>query len=450
MMAMAAGKDVGQDAVALLQQLIRFDTTNPPGNEEAAQELLRETLLAAGFECELLAAAPGRPNLVATLHGDAPGSTLCLLGHVDTVGAEAAEWSFDPWAGDVVDGEVRGRGALDMKGQVAAEVTAVSALARAGWRPPRGDLKVVVTADEETDASLGARWLCEQHPEKVRADVIVNEGGGWSFEVGERRYYPVAVGEKGICRFRLRARGVGGHASLPRLGENALLKLAPALLRLREQPPLEATPEGMEFLAAVLGRAVDGEDPETLLEALEGLAPEIAARVAEPMLGVTLVPTQARASRKGNVIPSLAEAFVDCRVPAGLETAAALERIDAVLGPEAESVEIEVVQAVVGSVSPAESTLARTIRSWLAREDPGAALVPMVMAGFSDSHWFRKAFPDATVYGFCPQRALGELRARPLMHGADERAAVADIELATSFFFELPQMLLGQDLTPAD
>jgi acetylornithine deacetylase/succinyl-diaminopimelate desuccinylase-like protein len=447
-MSMAADQGLGHDAIALLQELIRFNTTNPPGNEEPAQELLRDRLAAAGFECELLAAQPRRPNLVATLHGDAPGSTLCLLGHVDTVGAEPAEWSFDPWSGDVVDGEVRGRGALDMKGQVAAEVAAVTALARAGWRPPRGDLKVVITVDEETDASLGARWLCEQHPEQVRADVVVNEGGGWCFEIGQRRYYPVAVGEKGICRFWLRARGVGGHASLPRLGDNALLKLAAALLRLREQPPLEPTPEGMAFLAGVLGRPADGADPEALLRALGQLAPEIADRVAEPMLGVTLVPTQARASKKGNVIPSLAEAFVDCRVPPGLGTSAALERIERVLGPEAGSVDVEVVQAVVGNSSPAESTLARTIRAWLARADPGAILVPMVMAGFSDSHWFRRAFPDATVYGFCPQRAFGELRARPLVHGVDERAAVADIALSASFFFELPQILLAQDFRP--
>jgi acetylornithine deacetylase/succinyl-diaminopimelate desuccinylase-like protein len=439
---MTADEGLGRDAVVLLRELIRMDTANPPGNERPAQDLLRERLTAAGFECELLAAEPERPNLVATLHGDSDGSTLCLLGHIDTVGAQPEEWSFDPWAGDVVDGEVRGRGALDMKGQVAAEVAAVAALARAGWRPPRGDLKVVITADEETDASLGARWLCEQHPDKVRADLVVNEGGGWCFEVAGRRFYPVAVGEKGICRFLLRARGVAGHASVPGIGDNALLKLAPALMRLRDQPPREATPEGMAFLAAVLGRSAGAGDLNTLLGELRELAPEIAAYLAEPMLGVTLAPTVARASEKGNVIPSLAEAFVDCRVPPGVQPGVALERVDRALGPETAHVEVDVVQTVVGNSSPVESELERTIRVWLARVDPEASLVPIVMAGFSDSHWFRKAFPSATVYGFCPQRAFGELRARPFVHGVDERAAVADVELAASFFFELPQKLL--------
>ena len=358
---MRAYEELGRDAVVLLQELIRIDTANPPGNERSVQELLRERLTAAGFECELLAAEPERPNLVATLYGDSDGPTLCLLGHIDTVGARPDDWSFDPWAGDLVDGEVRGRGALDMKGQVAAEVAAAAALARAAWRPPRGNLKVVITADEETDASLGARWLCEQHPDKVRADVVVNEGGGWSFEVAGRRFYPVAVGEKGICRFLLRARGVAERASVPGIGDNALLKLAPALARLRNQPPLKATPEAMAFLAAVLPQPVGPTEPKALLEELRRLAPEVAGYLAEPMLGVTVAPTVVRASDKGNVIPSRAEAFVDCRVPPGVEPEAALERVDRVLGQEAERVEVDVVQTVVGNRSPAESDLAGVI-----------------------------------------------------------------------------------------
>src|SRR5439155_3604089 len=160
----------GSEAVALMQELIRIDTVNPPGNEEPAQLLLAEALTEAGFECELLAAEPGRPNLVAQLRGESAGPTLCLLGHVDTVPADPSEWSFDPWGGDVVDGEVRGRGAQDMKDQVAAEVAAAAALGREGWRPAHGELLVVTTADEEMGATAGAQWLCREHPEKVRCD----------------------------------------------------------------------------------------------------------------------------------------------------------------------------------------------------------------------------------------------------------------------------------------
>jgi acetylornithine deacetylase/succinyl-diaminopimelate desuccinylase-like protein len=441
-----AGGEVGSQALVLLQELIRIDTTNPPGNEERAQHLLAETLTEAGFDCELLAAEPGRPNLVARLEGESAGPTLCLLGHVDTVPADPSEWSFDPWAGDIVDGEIRGRGAQDMKDQVAAEVAAAAALGSDGWRPPRGELLVVITADEEMGAVAGAQWLCEEHPDKVRSDYVLNEGGGISFELGSKRFYTLCVGEKGPCRFLLRARGVAGHASVPGLGDNALLKLAPALERLREQPPLEPTPEGLAFVAALSGEEIDPHDRQALEVALERLreaAPEVANYLAEPMLRVTLVPTQASASRKENVTPSVAEVLVDCRVPPGMGPSEALERARALLGAAGQGLEFEFTDEVVGNRSPADSSLARAIEGWLAGADPGALLVPIVMPGFSDSHWFRRAFDSAVVYGFCPQRELALPEAMPLVHGPDERAAVADIDFAARFYVDIIQAVLG-------
>lgn len=441
-----APRAAGAEAVALLQELIRFDTANPPGNEQPAQEMLAARLGDAGFECSLLAAEPGRANLVARLAGESEGEALCLLGHVDTVPADASEWSFDPWSGELVDGVVRGRGAQDMKDQVAAEVAAVARLASDGWRPQRGELKVVITADEEMGAGLGAHWLCDSHPEAVRADLVVNEGGGSAFELGGRRFYTLCVGEKGVCRFFLRARGTAGHASVPALGDNALLKLGPALTALRDQPPLEPTPEGLAFLSAVLGDDLtdaQAGELEGAVERLRGLSPQLAAFLAEPMMRVTLVPTRAEASHKDNVIPSRAEILVDCRVPPGAGPDEARERAEGVLGPLASELEIEFAEPVVGNRSPADSPLADAIGAWLAEADPGATLVPVVMPGFSDSHWFRRAFGAATVYGFCPQRELDLFAAAPLIHGADERAAVADVELAADFYTDLCRRVLG-------
>ncbi|MBK5230408.1 MAG: M20/M25/M40 family metallo-hydrolase, partial [Thermoleophilia bacterium] len=173
-------------ATELLRQLIRFNTVNPPGDEAVAQHFIKGELEEAGFSVELLALAPERPNLVATLPAAsaaaaADGPTVALLGHIDTVLADPSEWQADPWGAELREGCVWGRGAQDMKGQVAAELAAVVELARAGWRPANGTLKIVVTADEEAGGNFGARWLCEEHPEKVRADVIVNEGGGQRF-----------------------------------------------------------------------------------------------------------------------------------------------------------------------------------------------------------------------------------------------------------------------------
>src|SRR3954447_19917485 len=213
------------DPTPLLQELIRFDTVNPPGNERAAQEHLATTLRDAGFEVELLGRTEERPNLVARLGGNAEGPTLCLLSHVDTVYATAGEWSHDPWSGDVEDGYIWGRGALDMKSQTAAEVAAAVGLANEGWRPARGDLLVVVVVDEETGGAEGAKWICEHHPDLVRCDMLLNEGAGTVIPYDGERVYGVCVAEKGVFRFKLRTGGVAGHASIPKIGDNALLKM---------------------------------------------------------------------------------------------------------------------------------------------------------------------------------------------------------------------------------
>jgi len=440
--ALATRTELGAAAVELLARLIQIDTSNPPGREQPVQELLRDMLAGAGFECELVGVEPERPNLVARLRGDAEGPTLCLLGHADTVPAEASEWSRDPWCGDVVDGEVWGRGALDMKGQVAAEVSAAASLASSDWRPARGELLVVVTADEEMGAAYGAKWLCEQRPDLVRSDFVVNEGGGVALGADGRRLYTTALGEKGVFRLTVRTRGRAGHGSLPRIGDNALLKLGPLLERLRSQPDYEPTPEGVEFLSAMLGEPIEGTH-DSIAAAIERLAaadPAAAAFIAEPIVSVTMSPTMARASEKENVIPSTAELFVDCRVPPGHGEDYVRERVESLLGDG--DYEIEFSSRIVGNSSEAGTDLWRAIADWVAAVDPGAELVPMVMPGFSDSHWFRKAF-GAIVYGFCPHNAMTLAELAPLIHSADERVAVSDLELSARFFAELPARLLG-------
>src|SRR5437588_410445 len=196
-----------EETTEVLQQLVRFNTVNPPGNERPAIEYLAGYLKDAGFQVELLAPEPNRPSLVADLHGHQDGPTLCYLGHVDTVLADASEWEHDPWSGDVADGFLWGRGALDMKSQVAAEAVAAASLARSGWRPGRGHLKLVFVADEETGGELGAQWLTSTHPDKVRCDMLLNEGAGHSFEYSGRRVYGVRCAEEGMFRFKVRTRG---------------------------------------------------------------------------------------------------------------------------------------------------------------------------------------------------------------------------------------------------
>ncbi len=430
-----------EEAQDLLGGLIRFNTVNPPGNERAAQEFLADHLAAAGFDCELLGAEPERPNLLARLRGAAPGPTLCYLGHVDTVLATPGEWTRDPWSGELVDGFIWGRGALDMKSQVAAEIAAAASLARSGWRPERGELLIVSVVDEETGGSLGAQWITENHPEKVRCDMLINEGGGAFFEYGGHRCYGVCCAEKGVFRFTLATEGVAGHASMPGMGENALLKMGPLLDRLAaRQPGHRPTAEPLAFLEGI------GEDPADPAAAIARLA-EADRRLAimfEPMFGVTFTPTRISASEKINVIPSRAELKVDCRVPPGLGEAEVLEDIREVLGsPEEGAWRLEFSERVVGNRSPIAGELMDTISAWVAERDPGARTVPVVLPGFTDSRHFRLAFPDCVAYGFFPHRHQSMLEAAPLVHGADERIDVRDLAFATDLYRDLARVVLG-------
>ena len=452
--------DPAAEATELLQKLIRFDTVNPPGNERAAQEYLSAYLTEAGFECELLGAEPERPNLVARLRGEEnparpanpsdagsanDGPTLCYLSHVDTVLANAEEWSaHGPWSGDLAEGFVWGRGAIDMKSQTAAEIAAAAGLARSGWRPAKGELLIVAVVDEETGGELGAQWICREHPEKVRCDLLVNEGGGAVFEYGAppnrppaRRHYGVCCAEKGVFRFTVTTDGVAGHASMPKIGENALLKMAPVLERLAaSQPAYELTAEPRAFLRAL------GEDPGDPAAAVArlGAADGRLVTMFEPMLGVTFTPTQIRASEKINVIPSSAELKVDCRVPPGLGEAEVRRGIAEVLGEG--DWRIDFTERIEGNRSPIESRLMQTIADWVSEHDAGADVVPVILPGFTDSRHFREAFPDCVAYGFFPQKHQTLFEAAPLMHAADERIDVRDLAYATEFFRDLARRVL--------
>jgi acetylornithine deacetylase/succinyl-diaminopimelate desuccinylase-like protein len=420
------------EAVEVLQRLVRINTVNPPGNERPAQEYLAGLFEPAGFEVELAGPDPERPNLVARLRGQADGPVLGLLSHVDTVVADPAGWRHDPWSGALDDGCVWGRGALDMKSQVAAEAAAAIALVEEGWRPESGELMLVFTADEETGAAEGAQWLCREHPDRVRCDMVVNEGAGAVLHFGDRRVYCVCVAEKGVFRFTLTTEGRAGHASVPRVADNALEKMGPLLEGLRtRRPTMHPTPEP-EALIHALGH--DPSDPEAALRAIAAEDPRVAI-ILEPMLGVSLAPTIMRAGEKINVIPSRATLDVDCRVPPELDEEHVMRAVREVLGDN--GYEVEFHDTVVGNRSPPDTPLMDSIRRFIEREDPGAHVAPVVLPGFSDSHWWRRAFPDCIAYGFFPMQAMDELEVYTLVHAPDERIPVADLGLAATFYSEL-------------
>ena len=372
--------DLQQDTAELLQRLVRFRTVNPPGAERECQEHLAGILRDAGFEVDLLGRTEERPNLVARLRGEADGPRLVLLSHVDTVLAEPADWQRDPWSGEIADGELWGRGSQDMKSQTAAEVTAAVSLAREGWRPARGELIVVATADEETGGSEGAVWLCENHPDTVRCDYVLNEGAGTVIPFDGTPVYGVCVAEKGVFRFTITTRGAAGHASMPGVGDNALLKMAPLLQAHGRAPPRprrHRRAARSSWPPSSSTATATRPPPSTALRERD---PALAGFV-EPMLTVTLAPTVI--SRLGED-QRAARARRASRSTAACRRATArrprIRRVREVLGDDG-GYEIEFHEKVVGNGSPIDSPLMDAIAGWVGRVDPGARIVPTMLPG---------------------------------------------------------------------
>jgi acetylornithine deacetylase/succinyl-diaminopimelate desuccinylase-like protein len=424
------------EAVQLLQELIRLDTVNPPGNETLAAELLRDYLDGSGVECELYAREPERANLVARIRGRGEGSSLLLLSHTDTVLADPDEWSVDPWSGDLRDGEVWGRGALDMKSQVAANAVAIASLAREGFRPG-GDLIFAATADEELGEgiSYGLEWLCEAHPDAVRCDYAVNEGGGDRVELGGRVLYLCATAEKRSSPFVLDVHGRSGHGSMPGIADNALVKAARLITRLGEfSPQPRLLPETEGFLAAIGDRV---PSPDDALAAARAIDP-VAAEMVEPLLGLTVSPTMIEASTKRNVIPGRCEVTVDGRRLPGQTEAEAEAVLREWLGPD--SYELEWRGGQGGTRSALDTPLWSAVSQFVDDLEPGARLAPICVAGFTDSHWLREAF-GTVAYGFFPMRAMTPELAARLIHSADERIPVDDVGLGVQYLRSVARAL---------
>jgi acetylornithine deacetylase/succinyl-diaminopimelate desuccinylase-like protein len=414
------------EAAGLLQELIRLDTVNPPGNETRAAEVLREYFEENGVGYQLLAKVPERANVVARIPGTGDGPRLLLLAHTDTVLADPAEWQLDPWSGELRDNQVWGRGALDMKGQVAASAVAIASLMREGFEPS-GDVIFAACADEEVGAGFGLQWLVEEHPEAVRAEYCINEGGGDRLVLGGRPFWICSTAEKMSAPFRIIIHGRSGHASRPGIADNALVRAAPIVERLGmflDQP--ELGPEVEAFLRAVCGAV---PDPMEAVPAARAVHP-LAGDIVEPLLGTTLSPTMIAASQKRNVIPNRCEITVDCRILPGHTQAEVEAKVADLL--EGAEYDLEWIEAHGGTRSPVETPLWDVVESFVNEIEPEAQTVPLLLSGFTDSHWVRDAF-GTVAYGFFPMRAMEPELAARLIHSADERIELDDLELGVRF-----------------
>ncbi|MFJ6935020.1 M20/M25/M40 family metallo-hydrolase [Streptomyces sp. NPDC101132] len=414
------------EAVEFTSGLIRIDTTNRGGGdcrERPAAEYAAERLAGAGLEPVLLERTPGRTNVVARLAGTDPDAPALLVhGHLDVVPAEAADWTVDPFSGEVRDGVVWGRGAVDMKNMDAMVLAVVRAWARAGVRPRR-DIVIAFTADEEDSAVDGSGFLADRHPGLFEGCTEgISESGAFTLHTGDGlSLYPIAAGERGTAWLKLTAHGTAGHGSKPNRA-NAVSRLAAAVTRIgdHEWPvrPTATVRAALAELAALYGVDADphapGFDPETLLGKL---GPEAAALVSATLRN-SANPTMLQAGYKLNVIPGTATAYVDGRVlPGGEDEFRAT--LDRLTGPD---VDWEFHHREVALEAPVGSPTYAALRAAVERFDPDARVVPFCMAGGTDAKQFSRL--GITGYGFSPLKLPPGFDYWSLFHGVDERVPV--------------------------
>jgi len=438
----------GAEGLACLKDLLRIDTSNPPGNERPAAELVAAALAREGIPSQILESAPGRASLIARLKGSGRKAPLLLSGHLDVVPADAEHWKHPPFGAVEEGGYLWGRGAVDMKNMVAMSLQTLVLLKRQGVALDR-DVIFAAVADEEAGCRHGSLFLVDRHPDLVRAEYVLTEVGGHTLHLGPARFYPVQVSEKGLCWFEIQAEGPPGHGSMPH-PHNAVARLARAIVALQEaRLPQHNTEVVSRFIRALAAKAPFPQNrllPLLLNRALSGaLTRRLEARNLEQALGLnamlrnTASPTMLTAGKKINVIPSAATVQVDGRLIPGQTLDSFLDEIRAVVGDD---VRLTVLDDHPGTTFESKTDLFAAIARVLERHDPEALPVPYMIPGFTDAFAYQKL--GAICYGFAPVRLDPELSFSRMYHGHDERIPVAGFAWGMRVLYELVRDFCGR------
>ena len=450
------------------RELIRIPSVNPPSPTAPDLELVTARHIAgmlvdAGLEPEVIEPVPGRGSVHARLRGDGTGGApLLLLSHLDVVPAPAERWTHDPFAADLADGYIYGRGAVDMKGMVAMELGVISLLtdaARAAGRDPasdpipglRRDVLFTCTADEEAGGAAGARWIAEHRPAWFQAAGALNECGGVAMTVAGRRLYPIQVAEKGFAVYRVAVRGTWGHGSMPR-EDNAAVLAAEVIRRLAVPGPIRLTPVMARFLelaAAALPRAagtilrgLNSDDPDRAEAALAAGCDPMYVRALRALVRDTISPNIVHAGVKYNVIPGDAEVVVDCRVLPGTTEPEMRAMVEDRLGTALlGACEIELVSFGSPVEAPAHGPLFDLLARTIVDHDPDAIPLP-AMAPFGTDAKSTQLLGVPT-YGFSPLKLDPEERFLERFHGVDERVSVDALRWGLPVLYDVVRRFCG-------
>ena len=439
---------IADQAVEDFRTLLRFDTRNPPGEEGPAIDFIKQRLAEEGIESTVLE-HEGRPNLVARIEGDgSAGGPLLVAGHVDVVPVEPEHWICDPFAAEIIDGYIYGRGTVDMKHMVTMCMTAAMLTKRTGKKPNR-DLIFAAVADEEAGCTHGSNFLVEEHPELVRADYMLGEFGGFPQDVGEHRIYPIQVAEKGNCKLKLTARGNPGHGSVPHK-ENAVVILAAAIAKLGTtrlpQHKVATVETFLNRVAEIQGGPAKIALPQLFNKLVSGvildkLLPDadLAATFAAN-LSNTACPTMLDAGSAMNVIPGEASAIVDGRLIPGQRAEDLVREVQHVVG---DHIEIEVLLSAPGREGTSDDPLYRMIEDTVRRYDPTGHPIPYMLTGFTDAMCFGRIVPNC--FGFAPMQFPkgADYSFKQMVHGHNERIPEEGFRWGVKCFWDLVSRFLG-------
>ena len=422
----------------LLQRLIQFDTTNPPGNEAACIAYLANLLTDAGLPTRLLARDPTRPNLIAHLAGRGAAPPL-LYGHVDVVTTASQSWQYPPFAGSIADGYVWGRGALDMKGGIAMLLAALLR-AQAEGLAPAGDVLLCLLSDEEAGGTYGAQYLVDAHPHLFTGiRYAIGEFGGFSLQLGRQRVYPIMVAEKQVCWMRATVRGPGGHGSLPMHG-GTMVRLAHLLQQLdRHRLPVHVTPVVRQFVDTT---AAALPVPARLLWR-QLLNPRLTDRVLtvlgargtafDPVLHNTVNATSVHGGAAINVIPSEIVVGLDGRLLPGCTPEDLQRELQPLVGP---AVALEVTRYDPNPATP-DMGLFELLGQVLREADPTGLPAPMLLPGITDGRFFARL--GIQTYGFLPMPLPVEMNFSALLHASDERIPIAALDFGARAIYQVLQ-----------
>jgi len=442
--------EIEEEITTLLSDLIRINTTNPPGNETPAAKFLAKTLEEEGLKCEVLESSKGRGNIITRIKGSGEKPSLLLLSHLDVVPATPKEWSVDPFSGLVKEGYVWGRGALDCKSLVAIETMVMKLLVR-NEAKLKGDVIFAATADEETGGAAGVGWLVENRPDKIRADYVINEGGGFSIPLNGKHMFTVQTAEKGIVWMKIKAHGRPGHGSIPGAADNAILRMAEVMRRLgtyRSKVKVVPTVKQMikEFskergaiarrLSSLLTNPFFADRVlDQMAKREKGMAEFIRA-----MIRTTIAPTMVHGGIKENIIPSECEGVFDCRILPGQTKESLLDEVKEVL-KDIENLEFDYIKANEPSESPFDTVLHRQVQETLRDFVPGCSVVPFMMTGGTDSRYLRPL--GSVCYGFQPSKTEASMdEMLKMTHGIDERISVENLVFGTSVLYRLVERFM--------